>query len=294
MQKKTKIWLGVGAFVMVGSGVAVSGVAASQAEPAHDLKTHWLGSASHAGQRIQLAQAKDVPKEAAKPAEGGEGGEGKIDPAAVDADPIDYGVALQVIAAHYHAGLMAYEGGQQDAGTQMFAHGLAEVYVELEDIFKKRGVTDLGGKLNATLDAGNAKAPVREVRKRVAAVMASLSSAVKAGPASKKPAMAIKTEVMAEMLERSAQQYRVAAGNTDFESYLDGLGFTLAAQAEARDVMPWIRKQAPKVAAGLDKTLKFAAKAYPGIKRPKGRPVDPDKFLSAASEAHVAVSQLPN
>ncbi len=33
---------------------------------------------------------------------------------------------------------------QQEAGAQMFAHGLSEVYFEMEDIFKKLGVTDLG------------------------------------------------------------------------------------------------------------------------------------------------------
>ncbi len=282
---------------MAGSGMAGSGMAAGSVT---ELSKQQLLGSAHVPSGIQLAQAtdaakntaKEAPKTDAKPAEGGEGGEGKIDPAAVDSDPIDYGVALQVIAAHYHAGMLAYEHGQQEAGTQMFAHGLSEVYVELEDIFKKRGVTGLGERLNAALDAANAKKSPREVRKRVAAVLASVSAAEKNAPKSKKSAMAVKAEVMAEMLERSAQQYRVAAGGTDFESYLDGLGFSRAAQAEAKTVMPWVRKNARKAAPGLERALKFSAQAYPGIQRPKGRPVDGDKYLAAASEAHVLLTEI--
>jgi len=284
--KTRKVWIGVGAFVLAG-GVATT----TQALPplgAHrsDLrtgKTKLLDGASALPGRLILAQGQGA---------GGEGGEGKIDPAAVEADPIDYGVALQVIAAHYHAGLLAYENKQQEAGAQMFAHGLTEVYVELEDIFKKRGVTGLGDKMNAAVEAGTANKPVREVRQKVKAVLDALAAAEAGAPKSDKPPQAIKTEVMAEMLERAAAQYSASVNSTDFETYLDGLGFSLAAREQARAVMPWLKKQAPKKAAALEKVLVLVNQAYPGIKRP-AKKVDGGRFLAAASEARVAVSHLP-
>jgi hypothetical protein len=224
--------------------------------------------------------------------EGGEGGEGQIDAAAVESDPVDYGVALQVIAAHYHAGMLAYANNEQDAGAQMFAHGLSEVYVELEDILKKRGVTDLGDKLNAAVDDAADNKPVDAVRKRVQEVLEALTRAEASAPKSDKPEMAVKTEVMAETLERAASQYRVGVDSTDLESYLDGLGFTLAAQAQAKAVLPWLGKEAPKKAAALRKALDLAGQAYPGMKRPAQK-VDVGQFLAAASEARLAVSQIP-
>jgi hypothetical protein len=289
MKKKTKIWLGVGAFAMVSSSIAVAAQSPQPptSEPSLDsIKLKSLATTALPTDRIVLAQGNGAG------GEGGEGGEGQIDPAAVEADPVDYGIALQVIAAHYHAGLLAYENKEQDAGAQMFAHGLSEVYVELEDILKKRGVKDLGDKLNAAVDDATEKKPVDVVRRRVKDVLDALTSAEAHAPKDDKPALAVKTEVMAEMLERAAAQYHVSANSTDLESYLDGLGFTLAAQAQAKAALPWLEKQAPKKAAAVRKAMDLAAQAYPGIKRPAGK-VDVGKFLAAASEARLAVSRIP-
>ncbi|HWM81110.1 hypothetical protein [Pseudorhodoplanes sp.] len=292
MKKKTKIWLGVGAFAMVSSGVA-AGAQSSQtaaSEPSLDpVNIKALAVTTQPAGHIVLAQGKGAGGEGS---EGGEGGEGQIDPAAVDADPVDYGIALQVIAAHYHAGLLAYENNEQDAGAQMFAHGLSEVYVELEDILKKRGVVGLGDKLNAAVDDAADKKPVDVVRRRVTDVLDALTGAEAHAPKDDKPAMAVKTEVMAEMLERAAAQYHVSANSTDFESYLDGLGFTLAAQAQAKTALPWLEQQAPKKAAAIRKALDLATQAYPGIKRPAAK-IDAGRFLAAASEARLAVARIP-
>jgi len=289
---KTRIWIGVGAFALVGSGVA-AGHALPQDGKLEDSLTRatpdQASAAPASAGHILLAQGRGAGGEGS---EGGEGGEGQVDPAAVDADPIDYGIALQVIAAHYHAGLLAYESKQREAGAQMFAHGLTEIYVPLEEVFKKRGVTGLDTAMNAAVEAGTANKPVAEVRRRVAAVLDALARAEPLAPKGDKPAMAVKTEVMAEMLERAAAQYRVAADSTDFESYLDGLGFTLTARAQAKAVLPWLDKRAPAKAAALRKALDLANRAYPGIKRP-ARKVEVGPFLSAASEARLAVSRLP-
>jgi len=105
--KTSKVWIGVGAFVLVG-GVATT----TQALPpvdAHqpDLRTgkeKLLDGVAALPGRLILAQGMGAGGEGAA---GGGGGEGKIDPAAVEADTIDYGIALEVSATHYHAGVLA-------------------------------------------------------------------------------------------------------------------------------------------------------------------------------------------
>jgi hypothetical protein len=223
---------------------------------------------------------------------GGEGGEGGIRASDAARDPVEYGIALQVIAAHYYAGLAAYEAKQHEAGAQMFAHGLSEVYVEMEDVFRERGVTGLGDRLNTAVDAAASNAPVAKVKSATQKVLAAIEEAGKKGPKSSLPAPAVKTKVVVEMLERAASQYAVSVSDPALEPYLDGLGFAVAARREAQTALPWLRKRDAEKAKTIEAALRLADKAYPGIARPKSPPVDKGEFLAAASAAKFAAADL--
>ena len=286
MKKKTKIWVGIGAFVIAGSGIAPGALppVAQALETAlpfgHSAKYDLLTSAAN----IIVAQAQ------AAEGEGGEGGEAGIDVAAADKDPVKYNIALQVIAAHYYAGFAAYEAKETEAGAQMFAHGLGEVYVGMEEVFKRRGVANLVKALQAAVDAAAANKPVPQVRKLVDAVLKELRGAEGKGPKSSEPPLAVKAQVMADMLNRAASQYSASIKDTTLEPYLDGLGFTTVARKEAARVLPWLRKTDKKKAAAVKSALDLANAAYPGIRRPTAK-VEPGKFLAAASGALLAVSR---
>ena len=283
---RSKIWVGIGAFVLTGAGTSATVPAApevgldraadAQAEtaPAPRPVHHWV-----------FAQAKPG-------GEGGEGGEAGIDPEAADRDPVAYGVALEVIAAHYYAGLAAYESGQKEAGAEMFAHGHSEVYAAMADVFEKRGVRTLGEKLEKAVATASGAASVKAVRKDVAAVLAALEEASKSGPASPGDPVATKAKVMAEMLDRAAAQYALAVKGKEYEPYLDGYGFLASARAGGKDVLPWLKKKNAKQAADFQAALALGAKAYPGIKRPRRPAVDPGKFLAAASAVKFDASRL--
>ncbi len=156
---KKKIWIGLGAFVIAGGNMTGAGLpkSAQAAKSAQSLGKHQLMSSAA---NIILAQSQGGEGEGG---EGGEGGEAGINVAATENDPVEYNVALQVIAAHYYAGLAAYEAKHVEEGAQMFAHGLAEVYVAMEEVFKKRGIEDLGKKLEAAVEAGTEKKPAKVV-----------------------------------------------------------------------------------------------------------------------------------
>ncbi len=286
--KTRKIWIGIGAFVVAGAGAQDQPANADTlAKPAFSRDVLKLESSRH----IILAAEKDA-KPAEKSGEGGEGGEAGIDPEAADKDPVKYGIALQVIAAHFHAGLAAYEAKETEAGAQMFAHGHSEVFAEMEAIFRKRGLTNLGTQLEAAIEAATSKKPNAEVRKRVQEVLSALTAAEKAGPASSLSPNAVKAQVAADMLDRAAAQYGVVLKDSNLETYLDGLGFSMAARMQAADFLPALRKQNPKLAGSFDAALKLAADAYPGIKRPAKPKVAAGEFLAAASAARLAANDV--
>lgn len=281
--KNRKIWIGVGAFVLAGTGAGSPEGIAKDSFSSSSEKTF-----AERPSLIQLVQATGTDARG----EGGEGGEAGIDIDAASRDPLAYGIALQVIAAHYHAGLAAYETGEREAGAQMFAHGLSEVYVEMEDNFKKLGVTDLGPKLEAAVAAASEKKPVPEVQRRANAVFAALTAAEKKAPKSEQSAMAVKAQLIAELIDRSAAQYDVTTKDNSLEAYLDGLGFVVAARKHAAAVLPQLKKQDRAKEATIQRALAMAAQAFPGAKRTNNSKVTVGDFLAAASAAKLAVSGL--
>ncbi|MDP2411453.1 MAG: hypothetical protein Q8M26_14360 [Pseudolabrys sp.] len=282
MKKTTKIWVGLGAFVIAGSGTAM----AASATEAAVLETTAPASAKHG----LMSSAANIILAQAQGGEGEGGGEGGVDVAAADKDPVQYNIALQVIAAHYYAGFAAYEAKEMEAGAQMFAHGLGEVYIEMEDVFKRRGVTTLGKALQDAVDAAAANKPVAEVRKLYQAVLNELKAAEGQGPASSQPAAAVKAQVVVDMLNRAAAQFAASQNDKTLEPYLDGLGFAVAADKESAAVLPTLRKADKKKADALKAAIDMAKAVYPGIKRPAKAKVTPAQFLAAASAAQLAVS----
>ncbi len=277
--KTRKIWLGVGVAVLAGANVSARAGVTAPATSAASLLRAQAESSLHLAQHVQ--------------GQGGENetGEGGVDAAAAEKDPVQYGIALAVIAAHYHAGLAAYEAGETAAGTEMFAHGFSEVYAEMEEVFKKRGVSDLGAKIEAAIAAANRKAPAAEVKGLVEAVFQALDRAEQAAPKSALSSVAVRARVLADTLDRAAAQNVLALKKeATLETYLDGVGFALAAAAQARSLLPEIEKADPAVAEVLRKALALAQRTYPGIKR---RDVtEPAPLLAAASLSRIAASKL--
>lgn len=288
-RRHTKIWLGIGASVLALPGAADAAPpqaaplasAAALAQPAlhGGLPAHiWLAAGGEGGEG----------GEAGSSAQGGEAG---IDVQEADRNPVAWGLALSVIEAHFHAGLKAYSAGETEAGAQMFAHGLGEVFVEMQPVFERRDITGLGEMLGATVEMALAKAPPTALEAQVDKVLAALAAAAKKGPAgAEEPA--VRARVVADLLDRAAAQYTLAMGGTDQESYLDGLGFALAAQRRGADVLGWLEQKDAAGATALRQALALSARAYPGAKRPASPAVDAGLLLGAVSKAKFALADL--
>jgi hypothetical protein len=196
---------------------------------------------------------------------------------------------LQVIAAHFDAGLAAYAGGEREAGAQMFAHGHSEIYAIMDELFKKLGVTTLGSRLEATVAAAADGKPLSEIERHVEDVRNALHDAGLRGPQASSPPR-LRAHILGELIERAAAQYAVLQGDTTLEPYLDGLGFTIAARREAETVLPSLRKSDKLAADALSNALQLLQQVYPGLKRPAKASVSESQLLVAASRARLSVS----
>ncbi|TCH99881.1 hypothetical protein EJV46_04240 [Roseococcus sp. SYP-B2431] len=257
----TKMWLGLGAFTLVG------GTAAAQPAPA-----------------IPAAPA-------AQGGEGGEaGGEGGIDPALAETDPVEFLVAMDVIAAHYAAGQDIYRLGETQAAGEMFAHPIAEVYAELEEVLARLGVADFREAMERASALALDRAPLAEVEQAVAAVRAALHAAEAQAPgigATPK----VQAAVIADMADRAALQYEAALREPDqLEPYLDGYGLYRAAADRAARAAPELRAAhlAPVHEAMLD-MLAALAVAYPTANRPAA-PADSGPLQAAAERLRLALN----
>lgn len=220
--------------------------------------------------------------------EGGEGGEAGIDAEAAAADPLGWNIALGVIAAHYLAGQQAYVEGETAAGAEMFAHGHSEVYAELESEFDKRGLSQLGKVLLLAIEASSQGADSKAVEQHVEKVLSLLETAIEKGP---KGSARLETQAraLADLINRSATQFSAANAQAEYEPYLDGLGFRLAAEAKAQSILPQLRKSYPDTAQAVDAGLAVAKRAFPGAIRPTNSTVDPGAFLASASRVKLSL-----
>src|SRR5262249_34246729 len=135
------------------------------------------------------------------------------------------------------------------------------------------------------------KAPPAEVKQRVQAVLAALANAEKAGPKSSLSPLAVKVQVIADMLDRAAAQYQLTLKkDATLETNRDGLGVALAARGEEDKILPQLDKTNAQAAQAIRNALAIAATAYPGIKR--GAQVEVSKFLAAASAARIAAAKV--
>ncbi len=206
-------------------------------------------------------------------------------------NPSLYLAALDVIRAHYLAGIAALEAGDHAAAGEMFAHPVGEILVHLETLFTERGAPDLmAPMLRATelaldpADTGAAIAAAREV-------MALLDETETTAPVTDQDSLTVATGVLLDMVDRAAQQYRVAfASEMPGEAWLDGYGLYKVAALRAATLLPELRTADPAQAAALDHAVARLAAAFPSIEQPATPPVPVGEVLAAASAAAFAAA----
>jgi hypothetical protein len=280
MRKSNKIWLGLGAFVLASGH--------QDADAAMGISARMASGDSVSVKAI--ATAADAKLWLTAGGEGGEGGEGGVDAADAQNDPVAYSIGLGIIEAHLRAGLEAYRNGEKAAGAEMFAHGYAEAFAPLEAVFVSKGAGAIGGQLTALVEAANGHPDAAKIEPAVQAVLSAVETA--------RPEISVKASntaaqvaILIEFLDRASRQYGEVLKDTSLEPYLDGLGFTLVAEAQAARALPLLKDQ-PELARALGDALAVAKSVYAGGARPASFAVGRADFLSAVSVAKLAASRI--
>ena len=295
MQYRAKLWTSLSAIALTAAtGVAASSLAtphhatASQAMPnqakrgAVQLQAPWL----------QFADSGVASGEGGEGGQGGEGGEGGFDPTAAASDPTVFLSALDVIRAHYLAGL-AVVGENREAAGELFAHPISEVYVNLEPVFLTLGVAPFEDKMAATVDLAYSDADGDTVAAAARQVLTALDAAETKAPASVRSRLGVEADVLAEMIDRAALQYRYATESAEpGEAWLDGYGFYKTAQNRGAALLPQIENASAEAGEKVRAALDLLAEAYPSATPPADRPVTSGQLLAASSNVKLQIGQL--
>lgn len=297
MKYRTKLWTSISAAALIAASGAVAGMASSSAgEGAGSHADAPQGKPASGSFLVAAGEGEGEGKGEGGEGEGGEGegGERGVDPAEAAKDPVAYLSALDVIRAHYLAGeaMLEVEGGRQ-AGGEMFAHPISEVYIDLEPVFEERGAPLFLDEMTEAVDLALGDAPADEVKAAAAKVYAAIDAAEETAPASDSSGAAIEAALMADMFDRAAKQYDTAMGpaGTD-EAWIDGYGFWKVAEKRAAHLKPELGEEHAALAEDIAKAEELFATAYASVEKPEEAPAEPGTLLAASSRISLKTSSF--
>ncbi|MGK2740079.1 hypothetical protein ACSHT0_04235 [Tepidicaulis sp. LMO-SS28] len=228
--------------------------------------------------------------------EGGEaGGEGGIDPQAAAKNPVVYSTALEVMRAHYIAGLAALEAGDKEAGAEMFAHPISEIYIDLEPVIAEQDGPEMSEKLNNAVGLFySEEASNEDIKEAGNEILALLDQSLEVAP--EQPGLsdaATHAGVLADMIDRAAMQYAFAEGqDAEGEAWLDGYGLQRAASGYAEKNLAVVAEADQEAADRFSEALALLETAFAEYERPETFEPSPQDVLGASISAKSASQRL--
>ena len=203
---------------------------------------------------------------------------------------IAYLTALDLIAAHVVAGRAAYLSGDRESGAEMFAHAIAELYVDFRPALAALGAHDFLADLQGVVDAAVAGEPPRAIDDRTSRILAETEQARSKAPPVVAGAPAEDVAIFQDLVLRAAVEYDASFTiGAEKDCYLDGFGFYQLAKARSASAMTALRSRNSRAAAGAEQVMYLLDGAYASIEKPLSPRVAPGAVLAAASRAGSAV-----
>lgn len=218
--------------------------------------------------------------------EGAGGGEFGIDPGMARTDPVVYLTALEVMRAHYLAGIAAFDEGLRAVGAEMFTHPISEIYVDLEPVLAELGAPDFYDSLLTASQAPYNGSSDEVVRASVDTVLNAIDAAEEFTPQSEQSDAQIQSRVVANMIQRGALQYAFAQSSDEPNGpYLDGYGYYWSAQTIFDRHRDAIMALDSAMAAALSDALAAQAEAYASVTAPSPMSADSERLIGLARAA---------
>ena len=290
MKKKTKIWVGIGAFVMAGGGAAIPPWTAADARALPDF--------SDAASRCAPAQANFIlaqaaPHDAAK--HGGEGGEGGEGGASNLPPDLDFARTIALIRGHLLIGDELVGERQWVAAYPHFMHPTEELYDLIKDTVKDYKTPPFDKALKSLSQAVKNKdskkyaASLKAVRTALAAADAGLKSKQAATWDSFTFATAL------EAMKVATGEYTAAFKDGKLANpveYQDARGFIFHADAMIAAVASGLQKKDAAALTIVRDDIADLKLAFPTAMPPKAPVKDAAMVSSTVSRIELAAGPL--
>jgi hypothetical protein len=288
MKTKTKVWLGVGAFVVIGTSAAGAAelLTADATAGPHAQIAPAAGGPGTAAAAMVVAQHADHGKEA------GEGGETK-DLANLPPD-LAFAVRIALLRGHLLIGDELVRQQQWNAALPHFLHPTEEIYGDIKDQLADYKVPPFDAALKALAAVVKAKKSA-DYAKALGPVSEALAAA-DAGMKSKQanwPGFIVESSV--ETLKAAANEYQQAIVNGRIAKpveYQDARGFIREAEQMIISVAADLQKQDGAAFNEMRAGLAELQKAFPTPMPPRAPVKDHAAVLGLVSRIELAAGKL--
>src|SRR5712691_2846483 len=300
MKTRTKIWLGVGAFVMAGAGAA-----SGPADAGALLDTSALtdpGSATSASGRM-LAQhrrpggertAAEKKAKSKQRGEGGEGDEGGAKAVGTKLAPdLDFALKIAQIRGHLLVGDELVKEGQWNAAYPHFRHPTEELYGPIRDRLKDYKTPPFEAALKVLANVVKAKRSSDDYASALKAVTDALDAADAGLKAKQANWESFTVETALEILKSATGEYEGAIVNGRIAKpveYQDARGFVWQAERMIESVATDSQKKNAVALGEMRAGLASLKKAFPSPMPPRV-PVK-DQVLGDVARIELAAGKL--
>jgi hypothetical protein len=291
MRKKSKIWLGVGAFVVAGTAAAsaagplpAEGLSGLRSPPALPTDTAiprpWRG-------RIVVAQHAGHGQDA------GEGGEAK---GLADLPPdLAFAARIALLRGHLLVGDELVKQQQWNAALPHFLHPTEEIYGDISDQLADYQVPPFDAALQALAGVVKAKKGGNDYAKALKSVNEALAAADTGLKATQDNWPGFMVEAAVEALKAAAGEYQQAIVGGRIAKpveYQDARGFVWQADRMIQSVAPDLQKKDAKALADMRAGLAELKKAFPSPMPPRTPVKDHGAVLGDVSRIELAAGKL--
>lgn len=220
---------------------------------------------------------------------GGGEGEGGVEIEKAATDPVVFRAALAITEAHIVAARDAHAAGETGPAAEMFAHPVSEVLFDVGPYLEAAGVENFDNMLTEASDAVFEGETSEQIADRTTAIIAVLREAAKKAPDNGYSEARIQAGVASDQIDRAVTMYGIAGESDEYEPYLDGYGFAIAARAAYEQEKDAIQSELPDVATAIETALTLLDTAYPTVLRPETLDQNPAALTAVSSGVLLAL-----
>jgi hypothetical protein len=289
MKTRTRIWLGVGAFVIAGANPsAAEGPVLDPLAKAGSVSDRALTRALQSP--MQVAAAK-------KHKQGGEGGEGGEEGGAKAAKlppDLDFALKIAQMRGHLLVGDELVKDGQWAAALPHFLHPSEEIYGRIRGRLKDYNAPQFASALKLLATAVKSKKSGDDYAKAWKAVEDALAAA-DAGVKAKQQGDGFVVESALELLKSATGEYQQAILKGRIAKpveYQDARGFVWQAEKMIESVAPALEKKDADALKHVRDAFAELKKAWPNAMAPKTPVKDYAGVLSDVSRIELSAGKL--